>query len=50
MPCFDLISFYENARFSFLKRGSNYLVYTVFFFNGYLFDTFYLLILIAALY
>ena len=25
MPCFDFVSFYENARFSFLKRGSNLL-------------------------
>ena len=30
MPNVDLISFYENARFSFLKRGSNFLIYTVF--------------------
>ena len=30
MPFFNLISFYENAKFSFYKRGSNFLVCTVF--------------------
>ena len=47
MPFFDLISFYENARFSFLKTGSNFLVYTVFTFMASFFDTIYLLILFA---
>ena len=50
MPYFDLIAFYENARFSFIKRGSNFLVYTVFTSMPSAFLTLYLLILVAALY